>query len=123
MKIRSPRRGILSEALSGGVLEGSWSALGGVSESLGGLLEVSWRSFGGLLDALGCLVDALGGVLGALGGLLGALGRSWRPLGGVRRLLEASWMLSEAFSHAPVLNLFSQSQPSLQLSSLFCYLT
>ena len=123
MKIRVPRRGILSEALSGGVLEGSWSALGGVSESLGGLLEVSWRSLGGLLDALGCLVDALGGVLGALGGLLGALGRSWRPLGGVRRLLEASWMLSEAFSHAPVLNIFSQSQPSLQLSSLFCYLT
>ena len=91
---------------------------------------MSWRPPGGLLDllealleALGCLVDALGGLLGALGGLLGALGRSWRPLGGVRRLLEASWMLSEAFSHAPVLNIFSQSQPSLQLSSLFCYLT
>ena len=96
-------------------------------EAFRGVLEASRRPLGGLLeallDALRCLVDALGGFLGALGGLLGALGRSWRPLGGVRRLLEASWMLSEAFSHAPVLNIFSQSQPSLQLSSLFCYLT
>ena len=82
LKVRAPQAGILSGALSGGVLEGSWSALGSVVDSPGGLLEVSWRPFG--RSWMPC------------GRSWRRFRRSWRPFGGSWALLEASRSRSEA---------------------------